>query len=337
LPLIRYLHQVTAREHLSFEQAREAMTVLLEGRAAESQIGAFLVALKMKGETADELAGFARAMRDHMIEVEAGQGLVDTSGTGGDDSGTFNISTVAAIVMAGAGAKVAKHGNRSLATQSGSADVLEALGIRIALTPEEAGTAIREIGLGFLFAPNLHPAMRHAQPVRQAIKMRTAFNLIGPLANPARAQSQLIGAASLETAWLMAEALHRLGTHRSFVVHGHDGLDEISTTGPTAVFEVSAQGVQRHTWTAHTFGLNSASKLELKGGDAAQNAQIAREILAGEKGPKREIVLANAAAGLLAAGLAASLEEGVLQAAKAIDDGSAEAVLSRLTKAFPAR
>jgi anthranilate phosphoribosyltransferase len=313
------------------------MTVLLEGRAAESQIGAFLVALKMKGETADELAGFARAMRDHMIEVEAGQGLVDTSGTGGDDSGTFNISTVAAIVMAGAGAKVAKHGNRSLATQSGSADVLEALGIRIALTPEEAGTAIREIGLGFLFAPNLHPAMRHAQPVRQAIKMRTAFNLIGPLANPARAQSQLIGAASLETAWLMAEALHRLGTHRSFVVHGHDGLDEISTTGPTAVFEVSAQGVQRHTWTAHTFGLNSASKLELKGGDAAQNAQIAREILAGEKGPKREIVLANAAAGLLAAGLAASLEEGVLQAAKAIDDGSAEAVLSRLTKAFPAR
>ena len=337
MPLIRYLHQVTAREHLSFEQAREAMTVLLEGRAAESQIGAFLVALKMKGETADELAGFARAMRDHMIEVEAGQGLVDTSGTGGDDSGTFNISTVAAIVMAGAGAKVAKHGNRSLATQSGSADVLEALGIRIALTPEEAGTAIREIGLGFLFAPNLHPAMRHAQPVRQAIKMRTAFNLIGPLANPARAQSQLIGAASLETAWLMAEALHRLGTHRSFVVHGHDGLDEISTTGPTAVFEVSAQGVQRHTWTAHTFGLNSASKLELKGGDAAQNAQIAREILAGEKGPKREIVLANAAAGLLAAGLAASLEEGVLQAAKAIDDGSAEAVLSRLTKAFPAR
>ena len=313
------------------------MTVLLEGRAAESQIAAFLVALKMKGETSDELAGFARAMREHMITVEAGQGLVDTSGTGGDQSGTFNISTVAAIVMAGAGAKVAKHGNRSLATQSGSADVLEALGIRIALTPEEAGTAIREIGLGFLFAPNLHPAMRHAQPVRGAIKMRTAFNLIGPLANPARAQSQLIGAASLDTALLMAEALHRLGTHRSFVVHGYDGLDEISTTGPTEVFEVTARGVDRHSWTPEQFGLNPARKSELTGGDATQNAQIARQILAGEKGPKRDIVLANAAAGLLAVGLATSLEEAMRKAEKAIDDGSAEAVLNRLNKAFPAR
>jgi anthranilate phosphoribosyltransferase len=335
LPLVRYLHQVTAREHLSLEHAREAMTVLLQGHSDESQIAAFLVALKMKGETADELAGFAQAMREHMIAVEAGQGLVDTSGTGGDQSGTFNISTVAAIVMAGAGAKVAKHGNRSLATQSGSADVLEALGVRIALTPEEAGTAIREIGLGFLFAPNLHPAMRHAQPVRRTLKMRTVFNLIGPLANPARAQAQVIGAPSPEAARLMAEALHKLGTHRSFVVHGHDGLDEISITGPTEVFEVTVRGVEKHTWSPSDFGLDPAGKADLIGGDAAQNAQIAREILAGRRGPKREIVLANAAAGLLAAGLVSELEEGMTSAAKAIDRGSAAGVLDKLTRLFP--
>jgi anthranilate phosphoribosyltransferase len=311
------------------------MCLLLEGHAGESQMAGFLVALKMRGETADELAGFAQAMRDHMIVVDAGPGLVDTAGTGGDQSGTFNVSTVAAIVMAGAGAKVAKHGNRSLASQSGSADVLEALGVRISMSPEEASKAIREIGLGFLFAPHLHPAMKHAQPVRRELKMRTVFNLLGPLANPARAEAQVIGAPSLEAAQLMAQALLQLGTRRSFVVHGHDGLDEISTTGPTHVFEVTAASVVKHLWVLEDFGVEKAHLASLIGGDTAANAHIARKILAGEKGPRRDIVLVNAAAGLLAGGQAEDLREGVQQAAKAIDSGGAAKVLDRLQLRFP--
>ncbi len=312
------------------------MSVLLEGRAGEAEIAGFLVALKMKGETAAELAGFARAMRDRMIVVDAGPDVIDTCGTGGDGSGTFNISTAAAIVMAGAGAHVAKHGNRSISSNSGSADVLEALGVRITgVTPGEAARSIRETGIGFLFAPAMHPAMKHAQPVRRALKTRTVFNLLGPLVNPARAQAQLIGAPSPETAQLMAEALAELGTRRSFVVHGHDGLDEVTTTAATDVHEVTAKGVERQLWKPSDFGVHMARLDSLKGGDSSCNAQMILEILRGGSGPRRDIVLVNAAAGLLAAGLAADLRSGMELAARSIDSEAALGKLERLQKNFP--
>src|SRR5579863_8095290 len=289
MSLLPFLHRATEGADLTSEEAYHAMSVLLEGRASEGLIGAFLVALKMKGETAAELAGFARAMRERMICVDAHPDVVDTCGTGGDDSGTFNISTVAAFVMAGAGARIAKHGNRSLSSRTGSADVLEALGVRFAMTPEEAVRAVREIGIGFLFAPHLHPAMKHAQPVRRELKMRTVFNLLGPLSNPARAQSQLIGAPSAEAARIMAEALAALGTRHSFIAHGRDGLDEISTTGPTDVYEICAGRVLKQVWTPEDFGVPRSTIAALAGGDAARNAQIALEVLSGAPGPARDI------------------------------------------------
>jgi anthranilate phosphoribosyltransferase len=340
MSLLPYLHRVTAGSDLSSEEAHQAMGVLLEGQAGESEIAGFLVALKMKGETATELAGFARAMRDRMIVVDAGPDVIDTCGTGGDGSGTFNISTAAAIVMAGAGAHVAKHGNRSISSNSGSADVLEALGVRVLdVTPEESARSIREIGIGFLFAPALHPAMKHAQAVRRALKTRTVFNLLGPLVNPARARAQLIGAPSPEVAKLMADALAELGTDRSFVVHGHDGLDEITTTTATDVYEVTAKGVQKHLWKPSDFGVQTASLDSLKGGDSSCNAQMILEILRGtsgsQRGPRRDIVLVNAAAGLLAAGLAADLPAGMGLAVRSIDSGAALAKLELLKKSFP--
>jgi anthranilate phosphoribosyltransferase len=337
MSLLPYLHRVAAGSDLSTEEAHQAMSVLLEGRAGEAEIAGFLVALKMKGETAAELAGFARAMRDRMIVVDAGPDVIDTCGTGGDGSGTFNISTAAAIVMAGAGAHVAKHGNRSISSNSGSADVLEALGVRVSdVTPEEAGRSIREIGIGFLFAPAMHPAMKHAQPVRRALKTRTVFNLLGPLVNPARAQAQLIGAPSPEAAQLMAEALAELGTHRSFVVHGHDGLDEVTATAATDVYEVTAKGVERHLWKPSDFGVRRAHLGSLKGGDSSCNAQIILGLLRGGSGPCRDIVLVNAAAGLLAAGLAPDLRSGMELAARSIDSGAALGKLELLKKNFPA-
>jgi len=335
MSLLPFLHRAVAGGDLSSSEAHQAMSVLLEGGATEPQIAGFLVALKLKGETAAELAGFARAMRERMIAVDAGPDVIDTAGTGGDGSGTFNISTVAAVVMAGAGARIAKHGNRSLAGTSGSADVLEALGIRIAMTPEEAGQAVREIGMGFLFAPALHPAMKHAQPVRRDLKMRTAFNLLGPLANPARAQFQLIGAPSPEAARLMADALAELGTTRSFVVHGHDGLDEVSTTGPTDVYEVTPGGVQKHLWTPADFGVHRTSLDALVGGDPGRNAQITLEILSGAQGPPRDIAVVNAAVGLLAGGLVNDLKTAVELAAHSIDSGEAKEKLAALQKKFP--
>jgi anthranilate phosphoribosyltransferase len=314
------------------------MSVLLEGQAGEAEIAGFLVALKMKGETAAELAGFARAMRDRMIVVDAGPDVIDTCGTGGDGSGTFNISTAAAIVMAGAGAHVAKHGNRSISSTSGSgsADVLEALGVRVTdLTPEESARSIREIGIGFLFAPALHPAMKHAQPVRRALKTRTVFNLLGPLVNPAAAQTQVIGAPSRQAARLMAEALAELGTRRSFVVHGQDGLDEITTTAATDVYEVTAEGVSEHVWRPEDFGVDVAHLASLKGGDSSCNTQIALEILLGAIGPRRDVVLVNVAAGLLAAGLAPDLRSGMELAARSIDSGAALGKLELLKRNFP--
>src|SRR5262249_21243417 len=230
--LLPFLQRVVATKDLCSDDAYSAMCVVLDGNASEPLLASFLIALKMKGETAAELAGFAKAMRERSIYVDCGPDVVDTCGTGGAGDGTFNISTIAAIVMAGAGARVAKHGNRSISSVSaGSAEVVEALGIRFAMTPEDAAHAVREVGVGFLFAPNLHPAMKHAQPVRRELKIRTVFNLLGPLSNPARARRQLIGAPSASTAALMADALAELGTTRSFIVHGFNGLDEISTTG----------------------------------------------------------------------------------------------------------
>lgn len=332
---LSYLHRAAAGEHLSAEDAQAAMNALLEGEATPSQIAGFAVAIKMKGETAAELTGFARALRAHMIVVDAGDGLIDTCGTGGDFSGTFNISTAAAFVMAGAGARVAKHGGRSASSETGSADVLEALGVRISMTPEEAAWAIREIGIGFLFAPNLHPAMKHAAPVRRELRLRTMFNLIGPLANPARAGTQLIGAPSPEAAQLMAEALSALGTDHSFVVHGHDGLDEVTTTGPTDVYEVWTGRVEKHLWMPSDFGMKRAFRDELLGGDAVRNAEIVEEVLGRVRGSKRDIVIVNAAAALVASELAKDLRNGVELAEKSIDSGAAAGKLEELRKKFP--
>jgi anthranilate phosphoribosyltransferase len=335
-----FLQRVSSGENLSVQAAHEAMSVLLEGGATPALIAAFLIALKMKGETAEELAGFARAMRERAIfvdvQLDAGTSLIDTCGTGGTGDGTFNISTVAALVMAGAGARVAKHGNRSISSLTGgSAEMMEALGVRFAMTPEDATRAVREIGIGFLYAPNLHPAMKHAQPVRRELKIRTVFNLLGPLANPARAQSQLIGAPSRDAAKLMAEALAVLGTGHAFVVHGHNGLDEISIAGPTDVYEVWTGRVEKHVWTPKDFGVAEASLTELAGGDAAQNARIAIEILEGASGPRRDIVLMNAAAGLVAGGLAEDLLRAMRMAAESIDSGAARDRLTRLQRDFP--
>jgi anthranilate phosphoribosyltransferase len=339
MSLVPYLHRVAAGADLTSSEAHEAMTLLLEGGMHDAAVGAFLVALRVKGETASELAGFARAMREHMVTVDAGPGVIDIVGTGGDDAGTFNISTVAALVLAGAGARVAKHGNRAISGKVGSADVLEALGVRIAMTPEEAAGAVREIGLGFMFAPNLHPAMKNVQGVRRELKMRTVFNLLGPLTNPAGAQTQVIGAPSVEFAEIMAEALAELGTGHSYVVHGvlaeGGGLDEVSTTGSTEVFEVWSGRVEKSAWMPEDFGVPKVALTALAGGDAAANAKIAVELLGGMNGPKREIVLVNAAVGLMAAGLAATPREGVVLAAEAVDSGRAMAVLKQLQREFP--
>ena len=340
MSLLPFFHRAAAGENLSSDEAHEAMTVLLEGRASDAAIAGFLVALRMKGETASELAGFARAMREKSVFVDAGPDVIDIVGTGGDHAGTFNISTVAAIILAGAGARVAKHGNRAISGRVGSADVLEALGVRITMTPEEAVHAIREIGLGFLFAPHLHPAMKHAQPVRRELKMRTVFNLLGPLANPARAQYQVIGAPSTEAARIMAEALSELGTGHSFVVHGSvssgAGLDEISTTGSTDVYKVWTGRVEKHVWMPEDFGVPRASLDAIKGGDAAENAAIIESILAGDPGAWRDIAVLNAGAALMACGRATQARAAIEAAADSIDSGRAAAVLKNLQKTFPA-
>jgi len=333
--LLPYLHRVIAREDLSAADARDAMLAILSGEATTTQVAAFLVALRMKGETATELTGFARAMREksHRVHVALnGEPLLDTCGTGGDGACTFNISTIAAFVTAGAGVRVAKHGNRSISSRCGSVDLLEALGVRILPNPDLAAEAIRKIGIGFLFAPAHHPAMKHAQPARLELKMRTVFNLLGPLTNPANAQRQLIGAPSEEAAELMAGALAELGTERTFVVHGDGGLDEVSTVGMTMAFEVAGGVASRHAWMPEDFGMPRASLEDLRGGDLAQNVEIANAVLRGDEGPKRDIVLANAAAALVAAGRAEGLRKGVVLAAESIDSGAAREKLRMLAE-----
>jgi len=333
--LLPYLHRIAARENLSTEDARQAMLVILSGETTPMQIAAFLTGLRTKGETAQELLGFAQAMREKSIRVNASvasEPLLDTCGTGGDGGSTFNISTIAAFVAAGTGVRVAKHGNRSLSSSCGSADILEALGIHISISPEHVGQSIREIGIGFLFAPLFHPAMKHAQVARLELKMRTAFNLLGPLTNPAGATHQLIGAPSRPFAKLLAEALAGLAPERAFVVHGSDGLDEVTTTGPTAVFEVTGSTVTEEEWTPSDFGVDRAAPQDLAGGDREKNREIAIAVLAGQRGPRRDIVLVNAAAALLAAGLAGNFREAMERAARSIDTGAARKKVEDLAR-----
>lgn len=326
MSLLPYLERIAERRDLSCAEAQAAMEAILSGAASQPQIAAFLMALRMKEECVDELVGFARAMRRMAARVDtglAGEPLLDTCGTGGDAAGTFNISTIAAFVIAGAGVRVAKHGNRSISSRCGSADLLEELGIQVAVSAEQAARAIREIGIGFLFAPALHTAMKHAQPVRVELKMRTVFNLLGPLTNPAGATAQIAGAPSPKTARLIAGALAALGLDHGFVVHGSDGLDEITTTGPTLVYEIRGHQVEQRSLHPQDFGVPYADPAAIKGGDRSKNAEIAREILAGCPGAPRDIVLVNAAAALVAAGRAASFAEGADLAAESIDSGAA--------------
>ncbi len=323
------------RRNLSRVEAAGAMDAIMSGAATNAQIAAFLVALRMKGETVEELIGFAQVMRQKVVRVRtrgdevAGltgtdrEMLIDTCGTGGDASGTFNVSTATAFVVAGAGLKVAKHGNRSSSTLCGSADVVEALGISLELTPAQVGRCIDEIGIGFMYAPLLHTAMKHVMPARREIGVRTVFNLLGPLTNPAGANAQLIGVASAGLTEPLARVLAELGTIRAFVVHGADGLDEISNTGESQISEVHQGVVRSSRVRPEDFGLPRATIRDLRGGDRGENAQIIRLVLGGEPGPRRDIVLMNAAAALVAGGKARDLKEGVGMASQSIDSGAA--------------
>ena len=330
------LHKVVKTEHLSAEEAAAAMDEILTGEAGPVLVSGLLVALCMKGETVDEIAGFARAMRARaavipLRAVEAAS-LVDTCGTGGDSSHSFNISTVSAFVVAGAGVPVAKHGNRSISSRCGSADVLEALGASVQLTPEQVAASIESVGIGFLFAPLIHPAMRHAQPVRAELKMRTVFNMLGPLTNPAGAGAQVMGVFDIKLVAMIAEVLAGLGLRRGFVVHGSDGLDEITTTGATLVAEIADGKVVERRLTPDDFGLPTAQPDDLVGGDREANAAIAREILAGRPGPRRDIVVANAAAALVAAGRAEDFRDGAVLSAESIDSGKALGALEEFVR-----
>ena len=308
MPFLDPLHKVMSREDLSAAEAQAAMREVFSGEVTTPQLAAFLAALRVKGETAEEIEGFARAMRDGCLRIEHGivdEPVLDTCGTGGDGLATINVSTIAAFVVAAAGVRVAKHGNRAVSSKSGSADVLEALGVRIDVRPEQVAAAIREIGIGFLFAPSLHPAMRHAMPARRELRTRTVFNLLGPLANPASATVQVIGAPSIHDAELLAGALVRLGLNYGFVVHGEDGLDEVSVTTSTVAYEVAAGTVTRHTFQPEDFGVGRSDLVALRGAGAQQNAERARAILQGEPGPQRDIVVVNAALAIYAARRAA--------------------------------
>jgi len=318
---------------LSSEEAEVVMQEIMLGEATPSQISAFLTALRMKGETPEEIAGCARAMRAHATKVVTSQSpLMDTCGTGGDGISTFNISTVVAFVIAGAGVAVAKHGNRSVSSRCGSADVLETLGVRIDLGPEEIGRCLDEIGIGFLFAPRLHPAMKHALPSRREIGIRTIFNVLGPLTNPASASIQLLGVYDPELTETMTEVLSLLGSYRVLVVHGADGLDELSTTGINKVTQLHNGQITTYHLDPQQLGLPSAELAHLRGGLPEENARIVRVLLQGEKGAKRDIVLLNAAAGLLAAERVADFEEGLTLAAESIDSGRALNKLEQLIR-----
>jgi len=339
------LHRIANhRQSLSREEARTVMSEVLGGGCTDAQIAALLVALHMKGETVEEIVGFAEAIRaaaapllihqNSTVDVSGTErdALVDTCGTGGDASGTFNISTATALVVAGAGVRVAKHGNRSVTSKCGSADVMEALGVNINLPPACLGACLEEVGIAFLFAPAMHSAMKYVQPARRELRLRTVFNLLGPLTNPAHASAQVVGVYSPALVEKLAEALSMLGLHRALVVHGLDGLDEITITGPTRVAEVREGTVRSYEVTPEEFGMDRASLDEISGGDAEANAAIIREILGGKKSPRRDVVLLNAAAALVAAGKADHLAGALPLAARSIDSGAAAGKLEALVR-----
>jgi len=339
------LHRIANhRQPLSREEARAVMAEVLTGKCTDAQIAALLVALHMKGETVEEIVGFAEAIRaaatplsihqNSTVDV-SGTGrdaLVDTCGTGGDASGTFNISTATALVVAGAGVRVAKHGNRSVTSKCGSADVMETLGVSISLPPTRLAACLEEVGIAFLFAPAMHSAMKYVQPARRELRLRTVFNLLGPLTNPAHASAQVVGVYSVELVEKLAEALSMLGLHRAMVVHGLDGLDEITITGPTRVAEVREGSVRTYEVTPEEFGIERAPIEDISGGDAAANAAIIREILSGRKSPKRDVVLLNAAAALVAAGRADHMADALPLAARSIDSQAAAEKLEAMVR-----
>ena len=348
------LHRVANHgQSLVRTEAREVMAEVLAGNCTDAQIAALLMALRMKGETVEEIVGFAEAIRAAATPLPiaspgaldlsgtgrdalAESSLVDTSGTGGDASGTFNISTATAFVTAGAGVRVAKHGNRSISSKCGSADVMEALGVDIQLTPGRAAQCLREVGICFLYAPDLHSSMKQVQKVRRELRLRTMFNLLGPLTNPANASGQVVGVYALDMVEKLAEALSMLGLRRALVVHGLDGLDEITITGPTRVAEARDGTVRSYEVDPEEFGIKRATLADISGGDAVQNAAIVREVLSGKKSPRRDVVILNSAAALVAAGRADHLADGIPVAELSIDSGAAAAkleVLVRVTSA----
>ncbi len=327
------IEKLQRRQDLTVDEAATAMDAIMEGAAQPAQIAGLLIAMSMKGERPAEVVGLAKTMRARATKLTSVPGPVfDTCGTGGDRAHTFNVSTVAALVVAGCGVKVAKHGNRSVSSRCGSADVFEALGVNVTAPAPVVERCLHEGDIAFFFAPTFHPSMRHAAPARKDLGVRTAFNLLGPLTNPAGAARQLVGVPRPELTELVARSLGLLGSERAWVVHGADGLDEISTTGYTKISEYRDGAV--HTFYLHPgdVGLAKASPEALRGGDAAENARIAREILDGSAGPARDIVLLNAGASLLVAGRVPSIEEGIRLAAEALDSGSARAALARLAE-----
>jgi len=330
--LKKFIAKVAEGQDLSEEEASQVMTHIMEGEGLPTQIASLLTALRMKGETSQEVTGFARSMRAKAvhIRIKEGEGVVDTCGTGGDGCGTFNISTAVAFVAAGGGLTVAKHGNRSVSSQSGSADVLEALGVNLALPPEKAEASLQENGLAFLFAPSFHPAMKHALGPRREIGIRTAFNLLGPLTNPAGATIHLLGLYREDLTQMVAEVLRNLGSKAAFVVHGADHSDEISITGKTTVCQLRDGAIANYQVEPEEVGLKRASLEAIQGGTPEKNAQILRRIFRGEAGPTRDVVLLNGAAVFMAAGKVSSLREGVQMARESIDSGQAMKKLEAL-------
>jgi anthranilate phosphoribosyltransferase len=331
------LGRLVSGRDLTAHEAGCVLGQVLAGEATDGQIAAFVMGMRMKGETVEEMAGLVRGMLAHAEPLSIPGDLVDTCGTGGDRSGSVNVSTMAAFVVAGAGARVCKHGGRAASSAAGSADVLEALGVVIDLGPEGVSRCVAEVGMGFCFAPRYHPAMRFAAPVRGQLGIATMFNFLGPLANPARARFQVVGVSDPAMAEKMLGVLLANGARRAMVVHGADGLDELSTTAPSAVLAVDAEldpdmVIQRYTVDSVDLGLERATIADLRGGDAAANAHVVRRVLAGERGAHRDVVVLNAAAGLVVAGVVGDLSQGVEKAASVIDDGSALGVLEDLVR-----
>jgi len=325
------IEKLARHEDLTADEAGAAMAEVMEGRAAPAHIAGLLVGLAMKGERPVEIVGLARTMRAHAVQVSRRyDDLFDTCGTGGDRAGTFNISSCAALVVAAAGVRVAKHGNRSASSRTGGADVYEALGIRVTASPAVVERCLAEAGIGFFFAPTFHPSMRHAGPVRRELGIRTAFNLLGPLTNPAGATRQLVGVPRPEFTELMARALMLLGTKRAWVVHGADGIDELTTTGYTKISECRDGAVNTFYLHPADVGLPKAPAGALQGGDAHENARVIESILGGARGPARDVVLLNAGAALFVAGAAQSIDDGIVQASRAIDRGDARSTLGKL-------